>query len=149
MYTLPLLTPLCLPQEVHQMPGFSLHDSWGWGGAESKAQGKEEEEKEKAGASGTQSRYLYYKKLVRGRGGKFFQVHEKAECFLAFLLGRRCHQNVKILMKALSPAERCTGRGAWNGPNGDGKNQALCKESARTSGGSQGKSSCRDPGSSK
>lgn len=75
--------------------------------------GRRREEKEKAGASGTQSRYLYYKKLGEGQGGgKFSPSPRESRVFLSLFVGEEVSSKCENLMKALSPAERCTGRGA-------------------------------------
>lgn len=69
----------------------------GVGVQRARPKGRRREEKEKAGASGHKVDIYIIRSWEGGREeGSSLQVHEKAQCFLAFLLGRRCHRNVKI-----------------------------------------------------
>ena len=102
--------------------------------------GRRREEKEKDGASGTYSRYLYYfKKLGEGQGGgKFSPSPRESRVFLNLFVGEEVSSKCENLMKALTPAERCTGRGVLMGLSGVGRTRAVCKESARPVEGAKG-----------
>ena len=65
--------------------------------------------------------YAIIRSWERGREeGRSLQVHEKA-VFLNLFVGEEVSSKCENLMKALTPAERCSGRGALMGLMGAGR----------------------------